>query len=251
LKILIPVSLGRADKIVGVSKFTADEIVGYYKIDPKKVTWIYNAVSDDFLKLAGGGRNISDDEIKKIKEKYHLPEKYILYIGTLQPRKNLSLLIEAYKTVKEKVPGIKLVLAGGRGHNYDRNIDVLVKKYDLGSDVVLPGYVAEKDKAPLMKGAQVFCLPSLYEGFGIPILEAMSVEIPVVASDISSQREVAGEAALFFNPKNPAELAQKLEISLNDEEIRNSLIAKGKERLKIFSWRVSAEKLLDIFSKFE
>ncbi len=251
LKLLIPVSLRRADKIVGVSKFTADEIVGYYKVDPQKVTWIHNAISDDFLQLADGRRYISDDEMKAVKEKYHLPDKYILYVGTLQPRKNLPLLVEAYKALEEKVSGIKLVLAGGKSHNYDEHIDRTVGKYNLEKDVILPGYIDEKDKAALMKGAWIFCLPSLYEGFGIPILEAMSVETPVAASDIPSQREVAGEAALFFNPKNPSELAQKLEILLEDKEKRNNLINKGKERLKIFSWRVSAEKMLDIFGGFE
>lgn len=251
LKILIPVSLRRADKIVGVSKFTADEISGYYKIDPQKVTWIHNAVSDDFLQLAEGGRYISDDEMRAVREKYHLPDRYILYVGTLQPRKNLPLLIEAYKTIKESKIGIKLVLAGGKGHNYDMDIERTVRKYNMESDVILPGYIAEEDKAPLMKSAQIFCLPSLYEGFGIPILEAMSVGTPVVASDIPSQREVAGEAALFFDPRDPSELAQRIEILLENKEKRNTLIDKGKERVKIFSWRVSAERMLDIFSGLE
>lgn len=251
LKILIPISLRRADKIIGVSKFTADEISGYYKIDPQKVTWIHNAVSDDFLQLAEGGRYISDDEMRAVREKYHLPDRYILYVGTLQPRKNLPLLIEAYKTIKESKIGIKLVLAGGKGHNYDMDIERTVRKYNMESDVILPGYIAEEDKAPLMKSAQIFCLPSLYEGFGIPILEAMSVGTPVVASDIPSQREVAGEAALFFDPKDPSELAQRIEILLENKEKRNTLIDKGKERVKIFSWRVSAERMLDIFSGVE
>lgn len=251
LKILIPISLRRADKIIGVSKFTADEISGYYKIDPQKVTWIHNAVSDDFLQLAEGGRYISDDEMRAVREKYHLPDRYILYVGTLQPRKNLPLLIEAYKTIKESKISIKLVLAGGKGHNYDMDIERTVRRYNMESDVILPGYIDEEDKAPLMKSAQIFCLPSLYEGFGIPILEAMSVGTPVVASDIPSQREVAGEAALFFDPKDPSELAQRIEILLENKEKRNTLIDKGKERVKIFSWRVSAERMLDIFSGLE
>lgn len=242
LKLLIPLSLRRADKIVGVSKFTADEISGYYKTDPRKITWIHNGVSEDYLR-----QDFSEVKVEETKEKYQLPEKYILYVGTLQPRKNLPFLIEAYGVAKDRIPGTKLVLAGGKGHNYDRNIDMAIGKYNLENDVILPGYIAEEDKAALIKGAEVFCLPSLYEGFGIPILEAMSVETPVIASDIPSQREVAGDAALFFNPENLIELAENIEILINDEGKKEEFISKGKERLKNFSWHVSAEKMLDVF----
>jgi glycosyltransferase involved in cell wall biosynthesis len=243
LKLLIPMSLRRADKIIGVSKFTHDEIIKFYKTDPKKVDWIHNAVSDDFLKQA-----TSDEKIKNVKEKYNLPEKFILYLGTLQPRKNIPILIEAYNSAKNNLGSTKLIIAGGKGHNFDKNIEKYIKKYKLEKDVIIPGFIDENDKAALMKSAGIFVFPSLYEGFGIPILEAMSVETPVIASDIAPHREIAGNAALFFNPNISGELAQKLAELINNRVLRESLIAEGLRQAQKFSWQEASNKMLAIFN---
>ncbi|PJA86678.1 MAG: hypothetical protein CO141_03465, partial [Candidatus Moranbacteria bacterium CG_4_9_14_3_um_filter_42_9] len=109
LKILIPLSLKRADKIIAVSKFTRGEIIKYYKINQEKIDWVYNAAGDDFLE-----KNVSPAQLEEVRKKYDLPEKFIFYIGTMQPRKNLALLVEAFGKVKEKIPDLKLVLAGGK-----------------------------------------------------------------------------------------------------------------------------------------
>lgn len=199
LKLLISRSLKRADKILAVSKFTRDEIMKYYKTDENKLAWFYNAVSDDLL-----AQDTSEEKIKKVKEKYKLPDEYILYIGTMQPRKNLPILIEGYSKLKQD--NIKLVLAGGRGHNYDTRINEAIKQYNLEDRVVFPGFIDEEDKAALMRSARVFCFPSLYEGFGIPILEAMSVGTPVIASDIAPHKEITEGAALLFDPQNAEDL---------------------------------------------
>ena len=248
LKKLIPRSLKRADKVLTVSRFTQDEIVKYYKIDPKKVDWFHNAVSEDFL-----GQDISDRKIKTVREKYKLPEKYILYIGTLQPRKNIPALIEAFTLLKlepvMKNNPIRLVIAGGKGYNYDKLIDQLVKKNNLAEDVYFPGYINEEDKAALMKGADIFVFPSFYEGFGLPIVEAMSLGVPIIASDIPSHREIARDSALFFNPKVSGELAQKLRELLNNSVERSSLSERGIAQSQKFSWEESARKILSVFSK--
>ena len=243
LKTLIPISLKRADKIIGVSRFTRDEIIKYYKISPEKADWIHNAVSKDFL-----SQDASDEKIKLVKKKYKLPDKYILYIGTLQPRKNLPVLIEACTGIKEKLGNIKLVIAGGRGHNYDPRIDKAVSKCGLEKTAVFPGFIDEEDKAALMAGAQIFCFPSLYEGFGIPILEAMSAGTPVVASNIAPHREIAENSALFFDPRNPQALGQQIEKLCRDENLRQELAQKGKNRVQNFSWEKTAEKMLFIFN---
>jgi glycosyltransferase involved in cell wall biosynthesis len=242
LKILIPMSLRRADNIIGVSKFTHDEIIKYYRIDPEKISWIHNAVSDDFL-----NQDFSDEKMKIVKEKYGLPEKYILYLGTLQPRKNIPVLIEAYNLVKNKLGNAKLVIAGGKGHNFDKNIEKGIKKYALDKDVLMPGFVDEEDKAALMKSADVFVFPSFYEGFGIPVLEAMSVGTPVIASDIPPHKEIAEKAALFFNPNNFQELAKKLTSLVGDENLKQELIINGLEKVKKFSWQKTAGKMVGIF----
>lgn len=243
LKILIPLSFRRADKIIGVSEFTADEIKKYYKLNADKVAWIHNAVSPDFLQ-----QNISPKKIAEVKKKYHLPDEYILYIGTLQPRKNIPTLIEAFAKIKLET-GAKLVIAGGRGHNFDRRIDETILKLNLKNDVFFPGYVDEEYKAALLKGARIFCSPSLYEGFGIPILEAMSVGTPVIASDIPAHRETAGEGALFFEPKNPEDLAGKIRELSENSALGLILAQKGLAQAQNFSWEKTARDLVDILTE--
>lgn len=245
LKILIPISLRRADKIIGVSKFTAEEIKKYYKATGDKVVWIHNAVSDDFLR-----QDISPEKILSVKKKYALPNEYILYIGTLQPRKNIPVLIEAYAKIKHKI-GAKLVIAGGRGHNFDRRIDTAVSKLDLKNDVFFPGFIDEEDKAAIMKGARVFCFPSLYEGFGIPILEAMAAGTPVIASNIPPHREIAGESGLFFEPKSPEDLAGKIQKIFDNPDLGGILAKKGQTRAQNFSWEKTARELVSIFKSLQ
>jgi glycosyltransferase involved in cell wall biosynthesis len=243
LRTLIPLALRRADKIIAVSEFTRDEIIKYYKVNPNKVDYIYNAVADDFLT-----QTFSQAELEKIKQKYNLPEKFILYMGTLQPRKNLPVLVEAFAKIKNELPKMKLVLAGGRGHNYDSAIDQKIKACALKeTEIIFPGFILEEDKKAVMILADLFCFPSLYEGFGIPILEAFSAKTPCVVSDIPPHREVAGDAVLFFIPEETDDLVQKLLKILADESQKNQLVEKGKERLGIFSWEKTARKMQEIF----
>lgn len=255
LKTLIPLSLRRADKIIAVSRFTRDEIIKYYKVNPEKVEWVHNAVAEDFRQLADKVSYVSDEKIKEVRKKYNLPEKFILYLGTLQPRKNIPVLIEAYKSLFDSpfVKGrkYKLVIAGGKGHNYDRKVDKALKEYNLENSVVFTGFIDEQDKAAVLASAEIFVFPSLYEGFGIPILEAMSVGTPVIASDIPPHREIAGEAALFFDPKSPEDLSQKIEEILGSSKLKSNLIQEGREQVKKFSWQASAEKILAIFKSLK
>jgi glycosyltransferase involved in cell wall biosynthesis len=270
LNLLIPWSLKRADKIVAVSQFTRDEIIKYYKISEDKVDWIHNAVSEDFRQLADETKNISPEKLKQVKEKYNLPEKFILYIGTLQPRKNIPTLIEAYGKLIGRLSStlpfdetsavplragednmIKLVIAGGKSHNFDPKIDETVKKYDLEENVVFPGFIDEEDKAAIIKMARVFCFPSFYEGFGIPILEAFAVGTPVAASDIAPHREITEGAALLFDPQDPEDLERKLISILSDDAVENDFVQKGLNQLKKFSWKNTAEKMLEIFEGME
>jgi len=248
LKLLIPRSLRRADKIIGVSKFTRDEIIKYYNPpaggDPKKVDWIHNAVSEDFLE-----QDTSSEKIKIVREKYNLPEKFILYLGTLQPRKNIVALLEAYNLARPEMEEMKLVIAGGKGHNFDKNIEKFIKKYKLEKNVIMPGFIDEEDKAAIMKAAQVFVFPSFYEGFGIPILEAMSAGVPVIASDIPPHREIASGAVLFFNPDIPGELSQNFIELIKNPALRESLVVEGLRQAGKFSWKITAEKMVGIFNK--
>lgn len=247
LKTLIPISLRRADKIIGVSEFTKDEIVKYYKIESAKVAWIHNSIGDDFKK-----ESFSAEQLEKVREKYSLPEKFILYIGTLQPRKNIPMLIEAFAKIENKLNGIKLVVCGNqKAHNYDSGIDGVVKKIKIEDGVLFPGFVDEKDKAAIFELAWVFAFPSLYEGFGIPVLEAMSRGVPVICSDIPSLKEVASNCALYFDPASLDDFSKKLYDISMDNDLRSELIRLGKERVSFFSWEKSAGKFLAIFEELE
>lgn len=243
LKVLIPLSLKRADKIIGVSEFTRNEIIKYYKVNPNKVAYIYNAVGDEFLKPMD-----SFEHLDLVREKYKLPEKFILYMGTLQPRKNIPHLIEAFARIKDRLDGTKLVICGNRsGHNFDQRIDEAILNNKLETEVVFPGFIDEQDKVAVFALAHVFVFPSLYEGFGIPPLEAMSQNVPVVCSNIPSLKEVAGEGALFFDVTSLDDLSKKLyDISMNSD-LRSKLIQTGKARISFFSWEKSAQKMLAIY----
>jgi glycosyltransferase involved in cell wall biosynthesis len=242
LKNLIPMSLRRADKILAVSMFTRDEIIKYYKIDPKKVDWVYNAVAQELF-----DKIFSTDELQSVRNKYKLPNKFILYLGTMQPRKNLPILVEALNKVKSKFPGLALVLAGGNVYNFDTTIGKTIHKLDLSEDVIFSGYIPEEEKLALFTLATVFCFPSMYEGFGMPILEAMAAGTPVVVSDIPPHREIAGKGALYFKVNDSADLAQNLQEIVGDQALRDIMIKAGKDQANILSWTDSAHKLLAIY----
>lgn len=245
LKLLMPRSIKRADKIVAISDFTKNEIVKYYKINPEKIEVVYNAVSDDFLE-----NDYSGNELFQIRKKYNLPEKYFLYIGTLQPRKNIPILLEAFAKIKEKISDTKLVLAGNKNaHNFDVEIDRMIEKLQLEESIVFPGFIEEKDKAAIFFLAKAFVFPSLYEGFGIPILEAMSKKIPVLASKIPVHLEVAENGAFYFSKENVDEISEKLYTILEDKNLREKLIDLGKKRVDFFSWKKSAKKMLSVYKK--
>lgn len=243
LKTLIPISIKRADKIIGVSKFTADEIIKYYKTPEDKVDWIHNSISKEFA-----GNEVFNEELDKVREKYKLPEKFILYIGTLQPRKNLPMLLEAYAKIKNDLSGMKIVIGGNKkAHNYDLRIDQVIERSGLNNDVFFPGFVDEKDKPAIFRLASVFAFPSLYEGFGIPPLEAMSQGVPVICSDIPSLKEIAGSGALYFDVKSLDDFSKKLYDISMDLSLRKELIRAGNERVSFFSWEKSAAKMLAIY----
>ena len=243
LKTLIPLSIERADLVLGVSEFTRDEIIKFYKTDPKKVDFFHNAIGEDFK-----NQDVSEEKLVEVRKKYGLPEKFILYIGTLQPRKNIPFLIESYAKIKDKISDTNLVLVGNRqAHNFDIRIDEAIRKHNLEESVVFPGFVDEQDKAAVYKSAHVFAFPSLYEGFGIPILEAFEMKTPVLAADIPSLREVGGDAASFADPKSIDKFSKALyDISI-DENLRGGLVARGRERTGHFCWEKTARKLLVAF----
>jgi glycosyltransferase involved in cell wall biosynthesis len=171
-------------------------------------------------------------------------------MGTLQPRKNIPFLIEAFARTKDNLGGIKLVICGNRAaRNFDKRIDNAVKENHLEKEVVFPGYIDENDKQAVFKLAHVFVFPSLYEGFGIPVLEAMSQRVPVLASDIPSLKEIAQNGAIFFDVSSVDDLSKKIQEICLGSDIREKFIDLGLERVAFFSWQNSARGMLAIYSK--
>jgi len=244
LDLLIPRSIRRSDKIIAVSQFTKDEILKYYKVEADKIEVVFNSTNLIERK--------STEELKKtIRSKYNLPDEFILYIGTLQPRKNIPLLIEAYAKIKNKIPQVKLVLAGDKkAHNFDKKIEEVLKKNDLSKDVFFPGFVDTIDKAIVYRMAKVYVFPSVYEGFGIPVLEAMSQGVPVLVSDIPPHREVGIKEDIYFDPNSIDNLSDMLYNICVDREKREKLIELGLIKSKYFSWKESAQKMLNLFNSF-
>ncbi len=239
-------SIKRADAIVADSEFTKQEIMKYYRVEPEKICVVPCGV--DTTQYHG---KYSTKQIECAKEKYNIEGKYFLYLGTLEPRKNLCGLLRAYKSFYDKrkraggdIP--KLVLAGGEGWMY-HEIFRTAEEICLEEYVIFTGYVDEEDKAPLMSGASVFCFPSLYEGFGMPPLEAMACGTPVLTSNNSSLAEVSEGAAVQVAPDDVEEMAKAMEQLWTDEKLCMELREKGFERVRKYSWENAVNVLHQMY----
>lgn len=233
----------KAKLIFADSISTRDDIVTYLDIPTSKIKVIYLGVDSKFSP-------IHDELVKKrIRTKYGLPDEFILFVGTLQPRKNIDGLVKAFWILKDKkLLSHKLVLVGCKGWQYSevfRHIDA----YGLNDKVKWVGYVDYEDLPAIYSLADVFVLPSHYEGFGLPILEAMACGTPVITSNVSSMPEVAGDAAVLIDPKDPEMIAEKIYQVIQDSELRKILREKGLIRAKSFSWERCAEETMAAFEE--
>lgn len=243
-KFAIKFAIRHAAKIISVSEFTKNELVEFFKISPGRIAVVPNGYDSERYKI------IEDKEaMAKVLEKYKITEPYILYAGRMELKKNTPGLVEAFgllkKSSKFQVPSYKLVLVGQPGFGYEKVIKAIADN-DLQNDVIMPGWVAREDLPHLMNGAAVFVFPSLYEGFGIPILEAMACGTPVVASGIPALREVAGEAAYLVDPYSPENMAEGINRVLTDEHLREDLKIRGLERARQFSWERCAKETWEV-----
>lgn len=233
--------LDRADRVIVVSSFTKNEVIDVFGIQEEKIQVIYNGVAAHFSQIEDKGA------IEQVFKKYGIDGNYILFVGKLEARKNLAGLIEAFRLFKkESKLEHKMVLVGSLGWKAEEILEKL-DEYGLQEDVVRLGYVCDEDLPFLMNGADVFLYPSLYEGFGIPVLEAMACGTPVVASNTTSLPEVVGDTGLLVNPTSPGEIAEALTRILVDSALRKTLIMKGLERAASFTWRHAAEQTLRLY----
>lgn len=228
-------SIKKSKKIIAVSQSTKSDIVKFYGVSENKITVIYNGFEKKITK-----NKIDNKLIKKLQK-----QPYILYVGTLQPRKNLPTLIDSFSEFIKENPNFKLVLAGKKGWLYE-NIFNKIKNLKLERKVLFTDFVSDATLQDLYKNAFCLVLPSFYEGFGIPILEAMNEGCPVISSDKSSLPEIGGDAALYFDPKDSDQLVSQLNNLKNHIDLRNTLIANGKQRIRLFSWQKCAEETLAV-----
>lgn len=240
-------SMKRADIIVTDSEFSKSEIIKYFPRHEHKIRVVPCGVDLERFHPCD-----EPERIPEVKKSLDIEGDYFLYLGTIEPRKNLERLISAYaafaKKVGDKAP--KLVLAGGKGW-LDNGIYSRVEKLGMTKNVIFTKYVPSEDMNPLMCGALAFVFPSIYEGFGMPPLEAMACGVPVLASSEASLPEVTGDCAVICDAYSVKNIAQGLYRLYSSRELREELSRKGIERAKQFTWERSAEMLLDIYRELE
>lgn len=241
LNFLTDLAIRKSDKIIAVSQSTKNDILKFYpEIKSKKIKVIYHGFDQELF-----SKNIPQEKVEEILKSYNLiPKSYIIFVGAIQPRKNLTELIKAFEVFKQKTGSdTKLVLAGEKAWMW-QGTQNLASQSPCKEDIIITGKLKFDDLSALLTNAGVYVLPSLYEGFGMPILEAFAAKVPAILAQNSSLPEVGGEAALYF--ENTPDLAQKIEQVLNDENLRNTLIEKGKIQLAKFSWKKCAQETLKL-----
>ena len=237
-----PKMLAKAKAIATVSAFSKNDIIDQYGVSADKINVVYNAAKEIFLPL-------TDEEKQATKAKYTGGKEYFIYAGAIHPRKNLVNLLKAFSLFKKRQQSsMKLVLTGRLAWKYDSFVKNL-KTYKYRDDVVMTGYVGEEEIKKLIGSAYAMVYPSLFEGFGVPVLEAMQSDVPVITSLNSSMQEIAKEAALYADPESPADIAEKMMLLYKDERLRSQLIEKGRVTGKQYSWEQSAEHLWQSIEK--
>ncbi len=229
-----------ATRIITDSEHSRNEIVRYLHADPEKIEVVYPAVDLSFTSAA------SATQIAAVRSRFGIDREYVLCVGIYKPRKNHAALLQAFKTLLESGGQAQLIIVGpmGKGEHVLRR---LAAELGVAERVIFTGFVNDADLRALYSGARVYVCPSLYEGFGFTVLEAMACGTPVVCSSATSLPEVAGKAALYFNPCNPEQMAHQLLLAFTDDAVRTALIAEARRNLLRFNWEETARRTLAVY----
>ena len=237
-----PKFLGKAISIATVSEFSKKDIIAQYGTDAKKINVVYNGVKEIF-------NPINNEAKATIKNKYTDGKEYFIYAGSIHPRKNLITLLKAFSVFKKRQQtNMKLVLAGRLAWQYE-SFEKDLKSYKYRNDVVLTGYVEEAVLAEIIGAAYGLVYPSFFEGFGVPVLEAMRCDVPVITSADSAMQEIAKDAALYADANSHTDIANKMMLLYKDENLRKELILKGRQIVKQYSWDKTATLLWQSIEK--
>jgi len=227
-------NIKNSDLIITGSNYSKNEILKRIDFNKEKIKVIYHGVNHDIFKIN-----------KKNKLSFGLPKKFILSVGSIEPRKNLIGLLKAYSLLSQELKSeYKLVLVGFKGWANDEVMELINKDK---KNINYLGFISDEELVKVYNLASVFVFPSLYEGFGLPVLEAMACGTPVVSSNSTSMPEVGGDAVEYFSPDNIQEMKNKLSLVLKDKDLQNIMIKKGLKRAKIFSWKKSSNEHKQIF----
>lgn len=242
LSIFTALSARRARRVIAISESTKRDVVKMLGVSPDRVDVAYCGVDEIFRPLPAA-------EIAHFRGERALPDRFILFLGTLEPRKNVQKLIQAYGQWRAAEPDVpKLVVAGGKGWYYDQ-IFAEVERLGLTGDVIFPGYVMQQELPWWYNAADLFVYPSRFEGFGLPVLEAMACGTPVVTTNVASLPEVAGDAALLVSPDDETQLVEAMRRALSEVSLRQEMVTKGLAQAADFTWARTARQTLDTYNR--
>lgn len=238
----MPFSYKRADMIIAISEHTKRDIIALLKIPEEKIRVIHSAASKDFKLVK------SKSKLNQVQKKYKTGNKYFLDVGTIEPRKNLPFLVRAYALAVREGVQENLIITGKKGWYYE-SLFKLVDELELNNKVIFTGYVEESDLPALYSGATAFVFPSIYEGFGLPPLEAMACGVPVISSNTSSLPEVVNKAGILLPPKDERLWAKNMVKISKDKKLAVTLSKLGILQAKKFSWENTAEKTIQVYKE--
>jgi len=231
-----------ARKIITISEFSKRELIDVYKIKPSKIAVV--------LEGPPALPKVTITAVDEVKQDFNIHGKYFFYVGNSRPRKNLKRLIEAFGAFQKENSSYKLIIAGKIDNRFE-DIDGIIAKFQLADSVVRTGFVTDEQKVALLKGAVALVFPSLYEGFGLPVLEAQTLGVPVITSHTSSLPEVGGNSVYYVDPYSEKSITEALSVLVADKELCSRLVEKGFENIKSFSWKQTAFQTLAVLEKSE
>lgn len=238
-KLMIPVCARFSDADIAISNFTAERMQALLDIKSEKISMIYDGVEDSFCRIKD--KTVLSD----ISLKYNLKKPFLFFAGSLSPRKNILNIIKAFEIIKEKIPH-NIYFTAGESWN-DGEVFKYIEQHELGERIIRLGFLSEEELVALYNLADCYLYPSLYEGFGLPILEAQACGCPVITSKVASCPEVAGDSALLVNPYDPKDIAEAIIKLVDNNSLRKGLIKKGFQNIRRFSWGKTAEEHLKLF----
>jgi glycosyltransferase involved in cell wall biosynthesis len=239
----IPRAVRQADIVVAVSEFTKNELVNVLGVPESRVRVVLCGIGSQYRPAT------EEPEAERVRRDYGLPERFFFSLGVLEPKKNVERIVRAYRDLPLNLrAAVKLVIGGGRSFGW-RNDTIFTLARELGSDIIMTDFIAHRDLPVVYRLAEAFVFPSLYEGFGVPPLEAMACGTPVISSNAASLREVVADAALVVDPTRADEIAQAMLRIISDEPLRAELREKGLVNVKRFDWRLAAKEMLEVFAE--